>query len=52
MRKLDKFIYDLSEEERKSLMENLQKDELAEWKNIIQYEFFFNLIDNILKNIR
>jgi hypothetical protein len=30
MRKLDKIISDLSAEERKSLMEKLQRDELGE----------------------
>ena len=41
MRKLDKIIFDVSVEERKSLMEKLQRDESREWKNTIQYDFFF-----------
>ena len=32
MMKLDKVIYDLGPEERKILMEKLQKDESDEWK--------------------
>ena len=35
MMKLDMIIYDLRPEERKSLMEKLQKDEQGEWKNTI-----------------
>ena len=35
MTKLDMIIFDLGPEERKSLMEKLQKDESGEWKNTI-----------------
>ena len=44
MTKLDKIISDLGPEERKSLMEKLQKDESGEWKNTIDpiWVSFFN----------
>jgi hypothetical protein len=60
MRKIDKILCDLSAEERKILMEKLQKDEPGEWKIYIQYEFFFfefslifylKILDNMLKTI-
>ena len=35
MTNLDKVILDLGPEERKILMEKLQKDESSEWKNTI-----------------
>jgi hypothetical protein len=52
VRKLDKIILYLSAEERKILMEKLQKEESSEWKNSFQYDFFLIFINNILKNIR
>ena len=54
MTKLDKIISDLGPEERKILMEKLQKDELGNEKILlIQYDFSFLIfINNILKIIR
>ena len=59
MRKLDNILCDISAEERKSLMEKLQKKELGEQKNSIQYEFFFEfsliiylkILDNMFQTI-
>jgi hypothetical protein len=42
MRKLDKILFYITVEEHKRWMEKLQKEELGECKNTIQYEFFFN----------
>ena len=51
MRNLNKIISDLSVEERKILMEKLQRDESGEY-NTIQYDFFCLIfINNILRNI-
>ena len=54
MTKLDKFISDLRPEERKILMEKLQKDDQVNEKILsIQHEFLFLIsINNIHKIIR
>ena len=41
MRKLDNILSNLSTEDRKTLMENLQKDEWGESKSTIQYELVY-----------
>ena len=43
MRKLNKIIFNLSVEERKTLMETLQRDESSELKSN-QYDFFLEFV--------
>ena len=54
MTKLNKIFSDLGPEERKSLIEKLQKDESGEWKNTIDpiWISFLIFINNILKIIK
>ena len=54
MMNIDKIISDLGLEERKILIENLQKDESGEWKNTIDpiWVSFLIFTNNILKIIR
>lgn len=52
MREFNKILNDLSVKKHEILMEKLRKNESGELKNIIQYEFFSNFINNTLKNIK
>ena len=59
IKKVDKIVSNLKAEESKIIIEKLQKDESGEWKNIIQYEFFFEfsliiylrILDNMFQTI-